>query len=276
MNKVIVCLIARLASNRLPNKVLSEINGLPLIQNIINNFKKSHIIKSKIVICTTTNEEDNNLEVLGNKLGIQVVRGSVLSVVDRMIKAAELNDAQTVVRVTCDNLFTDIILHDYLVDQHLAGEFEYSRYHGLPIGVTSEVINLKTLKKCYLINDANESEYMTVHLNRPDLFKVLTITPEKKLRKEYFDLSIDTESDLERAKELYLLNDKNNLLKLVNYMEINHHKFPEIDSKTKVKLINSTISYEKYLSKLRKIAKSSTQISIEDNWYERNYSKYYD
>ena len=50
----------RLSNTRLPKKALKEINGIPVVQYLIDRIKKSKKIRN-VVICTTNNENDNQL-----------------------------------------------------------------------------------------------------------------------------------------------------------------------------------------------------------------------
>ena len=59
--KRITCIIqARTDSTRLPNKVLKEIENVPMIHHIINRIKESKKI-DQIVLATTDNDSDKIL-----------------------------------------------------------------------------------------------------------------------------------------------------------------------------------------------------------------------
>ena len=59
MDQILV-IPARLGSKRLPKKVISEVNGKPLILFLLERLKRCKEI-SKILIATTTNKEDDLL-----------------------------------------------------------------------------------------------------------------------------------------------------------------------------------------------------------------------
>jgi len=90
---------ARLGSTRLPQKVLLEIEGKSLLQMHLQRLQKC-INVNKIVVATTENLED---EIIYKKVvnwGFEAYKGSEFDVLDRYYKAAKLNSADWVVRVT--------------------------------------------------------------------------------------------------------------------------------------------------------------------------------
>ena len=60
MAKVIAFIQARMGSSRLPNKVLKEINGRPVIVHVVERLKKASCIDD-IVLLTSTNQENDEL-----------------------------------------------------------------------------------------------------------------------------------------------------------------------------------------------------------------------
>jgi spore coat polysaccharide biosynthesis protein SpsF (cytidylyltransferase family) len=95
---------ARMGSTRLPGKVLKEINGIPLIQILINRVSQAKCI-DKIAVVTSTNVEDDELENYCIQNNILVFRGSDWDVLDRFYSAAKFFGAQeggNIIRLTSD------------------------------------------------------------------------------------------------------------------------------------------------------------------------------
>ena len=65
MSKVITMIPARLASSRLPNKILRDINGMPLIQRVYENVRNS--IEGDVVIAAGDKEIVDAAEKFGAK-----------------------------------------------------------------------------------------------------------------------------------------------------------------------------------------------------------------
>ena len=75
MKKSTFLITARLKSKRLPKKVLLEVQGKPLIVHMINRIKYAKKI-DKIIICTSTNVQDDPLEEITKQENIYCYRGS--------------------------------------------------------------------------------------------------------------------------------------------------------------------------------------------------------
>ena len=75
MKKFTFLITARLKSKRLPKKVLLEVLGKPLIVHMINRIKYAKNI-DKIIICTSTNVQDDPLEEITKQENIYCYRGS--------------------------------------------------------------------------------------------------------------------------------------------------------------------------------------------------------
>ena len=63
---------ARLGSTRLPNKVIKELAGKPMIEILLTRLSKSSEI-SKIVVATSTRPENDHLQMLVESLGYESI-----------------------------------------------------------------------------------------------------------------------------------------------------------------------------------------------------------
>jgi spore coat polysaccharide biosynthesis protein SpsF (cytidylyltransferase family)/sialic acid synthase SpsE len=204
----------RLKSSRLKKKAMLDICGEPLIYRVYENLLKSKTIE-KIIMCTSIDEEDDELCEYFKSKNISFYRGSSLNVIDRFlscIKHYNLNP-KNVVRLTGDNCFTCTEELDRLIDSHNLSNFEYSTFVGLPSGTNSEVISLSCLKKLdRIVEDGNSSEYMTWMLDDPEVFKVNKIECLDSY-KSSIRLSCDTREDFKVISQLFFNNL--NSLKLI-------------------------------------------------------------
>ena len=261
MRKVAICLIARLKSSRLPEKVIKEVQGKYIIQHLIDNLKKISSENIEVVMCTTKEPEDDVLQEIAASNSIKCVRGSVLSVSDRMLEAADLTNADIVVRVTGDNIFTDESLVKTLIDGHIEHDVEYSRIEGLPMGVTAEVMNTETLRVCYEENDKTTSEYMTLHLYLPEKYKVLVIDVDPS--NADINLSVDTPEDYERTLQIFKYLGEDRSIKDIVQI-INEHSIPYsyVDKTKSVKLIDEVKEYEEYRAYLNALKAKAKNVII--------------
>ena len=203
-NKTVILVAVRLKSQRLKKKALLKLYKKPLIMQLTDRIKKSHL-SSEVIWCTSINRGDDELERLGKKNKIKVFRGSEKDVMSRFILAAQKFGTKNIVRVTGDNPLTDPEVIDFLIKKHIKNKNDYTCCNSIPIGTRSEVINLQMLKRCHqLLEDPNSSEYMTWMLDRPDYFKTQDVVfPKKKINRSKISLTIDSHNDYKNISLIY-------------------------------------------------------------------------
>ncbi len=102
MKSVVVAIIqARMASSRLPGKVLLDIGGQPMLSRVVERMRGAKSL-AQVVVATTTDASDDLVERLCQERGYQCYRGSAKDVLDRYYQAARRTAADIVVRVTAD------------------------------------------------------------------------------------------------------------------------------------------------------------------------------
>ena len=80
--KVNAIIQARCGSTRFPNKVFADINGKPLIWHVVNRLTFAKTI-DQIVIATTVNKKDDQIETWCKENNIACFRGSENDVLNR-------------------------------------------------------------------------------------------------------------------------------------------------------------------------------------------------
>ena len=131
--KRITCIIqARTDSTRLPNKVLKEIENVPMIHHIINRIKRSKKI-DQIVLATTDNDSDKILLDIAKNLEIIGFAGEQDDVLGRFYDAAKLFSADPIIRITGDCPLVDSELLDIMIEIFL--ENKYLKFSGLNLSV---------------------------------------------------------------------------------------------------------------------------------------------
>ena len=109
---------ARIGSSRFPYKVLSNLNGAPLITRIIERVKRVKKISS-IIIATTKKNDDDILVEIAKQNKIEVFRGSEADLVDRYYQAIKEKSAKNVLRLPADNPIPDPKEYDRIINYHL-------------------------------------------------------------------------------------------------------------------------------------------------------------
>jgi glutamate-1-semialdehyde 2,1-aminomutase len=172
--KIVAIVQARMGSTRLPNKVMKQIGGTPLIELLLTRMSQSKEI-DQIVLATSTDGRNSPLVEHVQRLGYACVRGSESDVLDRYLVAARHSDADVVVRITGDCPLIDPELVDELIREFKKTGVEYisNTYPAsYPDGLDTEVFSLEALERAAReTNEPYDHEHVTPYLRRPGLFR---------------------------------------------------------------------------------------------------------
>ena len=211
---IIAILQARMSSTRLPNKVLKLIVNKPMLQLQIERIQQAKLI-DKIVVATSTMDEDNTIEQLCYQLNISCYRGSLDNVLDRFYQAASKFNATHIVRLTGDCPLIDPQIIDNVVALHLKQKSDYTsncRIPCLPDGLDVEIINKNSLKTSWIYaSRPSEKEHVTQYIrNNEDLFKLVDYQHSPDLSAHRW--TVDEPDDFEFVNKVYqnLYNKKVN------------------------------------------------------------------
>ena len=120
---------ARLKSTRLPKKVMLEVMGKPLIVHMLDRIKHSKYIED-IVICTSTNPQDDPLEEIAEKEHVRCFRGSEEDVLGRLLGAAKHYDMANFANITADCPLIDPQLIDRAIEEYDKENADLVMYDG--------------------------------------------------------------------------------------------------------------------------------------------------
>lgn len=98
---VIAIVQARMAASRLPNKVLLDIGGQPMLARVVERARRAASLQG-LVVATTTDSSDDPLQAFCRERGYLVTRGSPQDVLDRYYQTARQFGAGVIVRITAD------------------------------------------------------------------------------------------------------------------------------------------------------------------------------
>ena len=189
---------ARMSSNRLPGKVLMEVNGKPMIYWQIQRILQSKEI-SKLVIATSDCPTDDALVKYLESINCDFVRGSLDDVLARFIKVENTYNPDSTIRLTGDcplvmpELIDSMLKKFYEVNvQYLSNIIELTYPDGLDI----EIIKAGTLSKLSAMHLlSNEREHVTLGIiNRMDEFSSFNFANLSDLGS--YRWTVDTEDDL--------------------------------------------------------------------------------
>ena len=140
-----------MTSSRLPEKVLMQVNGRPLLSYMTERIKDSGRI-NQIIIATTKNPEDNLIADFAIKENIPLFRGSENNVLERFYFAAKEFRADHIMRLTADCPLIDPFLLDELVNFYFKESYDYVSNCNpptLPDGLDAEIFSYDVLAKAY-------------------------------------------------------------------------------------------------------------------------------
>lgn len=152
----------RYNSNRLPGKVLKEVNGKTLLSFHLENAKRANKVDDFIV---ATTEEPKSILIKKEALnsGWIAYQGSTTDVLGRFYKSVEHLKPKYVVRITSDCPLIQPALIDSLIQMTIDNDADYSRLSiEFPDGVDVEVFTFDLLKGANeLATDPFEREHVT-------------------------------------------------------------------------------------------------------------------
>ena len=226
---MIGCIIqARMGSSRLPGKVLMKSgNGMPLLYHVINQLRHCSKVKN-LVIATTTNQEDDEIEKFADNNSVNVFRGSEKDVLDRYFQCAKKYSFSTIVRITSDCPLIDPQIVDKVIERFFSGNYDYATntlIRTFPIGTDAEVFSFSALETAWKNAQLpSEREHVTPHLRNKGNFK--TINVENDTNISNLRLTVDRIEDFELIKEI-LNNISINPIHLEDILELFSRK-PEL------------------------------------------------
>ena len=123
----IICIVqARMGSERLPGKVMREINGKPMISYTLNSLKEAKYV-DQVVLATSTLDINNKLAEYAGSIGFEVFRGSEDNVLERFKMVADKYEGDIVIRVTGDCPLINPVIVDNVVTKFLMYDYDYIR-----------------------------------------------------------------------------------------------------------------------------------------------------
>lgn len=100
-----------MAASRLPNKVLLDIAGQPMLARVVERVRRAKTV-DEVVVATTTGSSDDAIATFCTDRNYCFSRGSLHDVLDRYYQAANQFGAEVVVRITADCPVIDPVLVD--------------------------------------------------------------------------------------------------------------------------------------------------------------------
>lgn len=204
--KVVIIVLCRLKSTRLPLKAILPIHGVPSIERCLINalaIPRGH----QVILATSDVAQDDPLEKfdLGGK--VKIFRGDPENTADRILQAAKQENANIVMRITGDCPVVSPEINNYLLEQHLKSGADYTQAQlsTLPVGTAGDIFTLEAIERLLQApKTLNYTEYLPFYfINNPHLFRVNIVKLPPPLCYPSWRLTLDEQPDLDMFNELY-------------------------------------------------------------------------
>ena len=206
------CIFISVRSNstRLPQKATLSICGMPTIEFLIRNLKKSKLA-NEIILCTTQDASDDVLCNIATKCGIKYHRGSTEDKLLRWKSACKEHEVDFFVNVDGDDLFFDYGLVDLVFQQHKKDFADFIDGRGLYNDVYG--ISSKGIKTVCEHKSNEDTEFIKVYFdNIKNLIKTQKlIDVPTKYKKRNIRMTLDYQEDLDFFRAIVEHFKKNNL-----------------------------------------------------------------
>ena len=194
---------ARLKSSRLPMKLLREVEGRPIFAHMLDRLKLTRNA-NQIIICTSTNAQDDPLESLAESEGVACFRGDEDDVVKRLSDAATKFKLDYILSITADCPFSDPEYADKIVETYKQTNADLIRALDLPHGAFSYGVKPAAFEKIVEIKDQRDSEVWGRYFTDTDLFEVYDLPIENEFhRQPSIRMTLDYPEDLEFFKAVF-------------------------------------------------------------------------
>lgn len=198
---------ARMGSTRLYGKVMKVISDKTILEHIIERVKQSKMI-DKIIIATTIQTIDDEIETEALKCGVNVFRGNEEDVLSRYYYAAKMNELSCIVRICSDCPLIDWRLIDKVIFKYLKGNYDIVTNANLhieqgtfPLGLGVEVFSFDVLLNAHIkATEKYQREHVTPYIyensNRVNILR-------NNNNYSKYRWTLDTEEDWELIVNIY-------------------------------------------------------------------------
>lgn len=199
---------ARMASVRLPGKVLMDLGGRPALEFLIERINSLEEI-DKIIVATTTENTDNILAEYVQSIGVGLYRGSDSDVLGRITEAAKNSGYDYVVKLGADCPLIDPSILAKIIEISNVKNVDFisnTIIRSFPDGMDCGIVTLEALIRAENeAKDLLEREHTSLYIRRhPELFSTINLYAPKNLNWPELGLTLDTIDDLKLLNEICL------------------------------------------------------------------------
>ncbi|RJQ23936.1 MAG: hypothetical protein C4560_00430 [Nitrospiraceae bacterium] len=202
MRKVIGVITARMASTRLPGKVMQKMAGKSVFAHHAERMMHVRGLDG-VFLATSTDPLNKTLLEEAENLGCGWYAGAEQDIVDRHIKLCEREKADAVIRVTCDSPIFDIGSASRFIEEFKKEYRDYIYVSNMTMiqGTLSELISHNALME---VHKHYRGAGVSMHIKENmDKFRTLGIEIDIDLCRPEYRLTIDELIDIEMIRHIY-------------------------------------------------------------------------
>jgi spore coat polysaccharide biosynthesis protein SpsF len=193
---------ARLKSKRLPKKLLKPLGDKSVFEHILERALSVRGV-DEIVVCTSTNPQDDPLEIISTAQKIKCYRGSEDDVLNRLLSAAEKYKCEYMLLMTADNPLFSISHAEELVTTIRNKQADYYHFEdGLPLGTAPYAVARHTFAIINDLKEDTETEFWPEYLKDQSIFSHLVLQVAKEYQLDA-RLTLDYQEDYELFMKIY-------------------------------------------------------------------------
>ncbi len=195
--KVIAIVQARMGSTRFPGKVMQPINGVPMIELLLQRLARARTFET-ILLATSVDPRNKPLVEHVRSLGYEVYEGSETDVLERFYEAAKPHRPDAVVRITGDCPLVDPEVVDKVVQVFREENKDYvsnAQPPTFPDGLDCEVFTFRALELAFAeVSLPAQREHVTPYLREAEQFSRSNVKNERDFSHERW--TVDEPRDL--------------------------------------------------------------------------------
>lgn len=198
--KIVATIEARMASSRLPGKVLLPLADKPALERLIERLKRSKYLDG-IVVATTDKPGDDAIEALARQLGVNCFRGSEDDVLGRVLGAAQSVQADLICEITGDCPLLDWRVVDRGVEEFFVEPLDYAANclsQSYPLGFETQVFPTKVLAEVdQLTQDPIDRTHVSYYIYmHPERYRFKNWTANAEAHAPDMRVTLDEAEDL--------------------------------------------------------------------------------
>jgi len=233
MRKVIGIITARMASTRLPGKVMYKLANKPVFAHHVQRMKEVNGLDG-IFLATSVDSRNKVLIEEAERLGCGWYAGSEQDIVGRHENLCKREGADAFIRVTCDCPLFDIDSASQYVELFKKDFYDYLYVSNMPIihGTVTELVSRRAIEE---VHKHYRGAAITLYIKENlAAFKTRGIDIDDDLCRSEYRLTLDEQADYEVLQHIYEALYRNRPLSL-------HEVYVWLDDNPQIAKINSQV-----------------------------------